>query len=276
MDLNNKNIVFIGEGYVWHSRPPIKSNDLGWLARIRKLFKPSHSFSYPIFNLLIPIHNENVVKNLEKGFFISVKPKDYLNSQESDLRQKFLDFIHTELDYKCDQIWLQTLPKMFGYVFNPVSFWYCYKSGNLDAVLCEVNNTFGDKHFYFIKDIHSSDQKKYYTSKKFHVSPFLDIKGDYSFKFSESSQENEVSIQLFDKSELKIDTKIRLQYKPFKKNTLLYILGKYGWITLLVVLRIHTQALFLWMKGASFFRRPSPPKEQITYEIPKHKQSSSI
>ncbi len=276
MDLKDLNTVLIGEGLVWHSRPPIHISQKSFIGRMRKKFKLPFSFTYPIFNLLVPVHNENVLRSLEKGFFLSLKPKDYLNSKEASLKEKFLEFIGKELNYTCDQIWLQTLPRMFGYVFNPVSFWYCYREGKLDSVLCEVNNTFGDKHFYFIKDVDSSNAKIHQTTKKFHVSPFLDIKGHYTFKFTESEKENEVSIQLFNKSELKISTKIKLHYQLLEKYSSLYILRKYGWMTLMVIIRIHVQALVLWMRGADFFKRPSPPKENITYEYTTPKQSSSI
>lgn len=276
MDLKDQNTVLIGEGFVWHSRPPVHKSENSFIGRIRKKIKSPYSFTYPIFNLLVPVHNEKVLKSLEKGFFLSLKPKDYLSSKEASLKEKILEFIAKELNYTCDQIWLQTLPRMFGYVFNPVSFWYCYSAGKLDSVLCEVNNTFGDKHFYFIKGVNSTGPKIHQTIKKFHVSPFLDIEGHYKFKFTESEKENEVSIQLFNKSELKINTKIKLKYQPFEKYSSLYVLRKYGWLTLMVILRIHLQALVLWLRGADFFKRPSPPKEKITYEFTEHKQSSSI
>lgn len=276
MDLKAKNKILIGEGFVWHSRPNISIQKESFLRKIRKFFNLSNSFSYPIFNLLIPIHEECALSSLEKGLFISLSSKDYLKSKNSSLKKEFLDFIQTELDYTCDKVWLQTLPRMFGYTFNPVSFWYCYKDGNLDAVLCEVNNTFGDRHFYFIEDLGSTHAKSHLARKTFHVSPFLDIKGHYNFKFLESEKENEVRIQLFENSELKIDTKIKLKYQLFENISSFYIFKKFGWMTIMVILRIHMQAIILWIKGAIFFRRPSPPKEQITYEFTEYKQSSSI
>ena len=80
-----------------------------------------------------------------------------------------------------------TMPRMLGYVFNPVSFWFCRdRSGALRAVLCEVNNTFGESHCYLVHhdDLRPIEPDAWLDGRKaFHVSPFLPVEGGYRFRF---------------------------------------------------------------------------------------------
>ncbi len=130
------------------------------------------SFRYPIFNLII---NEEKLKastiKFESFWFLQTLSKDYLDGTVQPLSTKIRTFLANKLDYSPDSIKLQTIPRMFGYVFNPVSFWICYKQNNLDAVLCEVNNTLGDRHFYFLQV--NKDGSELILPKEFYVSPFF-------------------------------------------------------------------------------------------------------
>lgn len=276
MGLNQKNEILIGEGWVRHARPAAKNSKTNFFSFLIRKKTVSHSFSYPLFNLLVPVYNEEALASLKNHFFISLSSKDYLDSKEGSLKKNVKEFLKSELNYSCDQVWLQTLPRTFGYVFNPVSFWYCYQGKNLDAVLCEVNNTFGDRHFYFINEIGKKSTAVHKAVKSFHVSPFFALEGYYTFEFKEIENGNEVRIKLFDHSGLKLDTQIALSHSPLAQVTSFYFLKKYGWITLMVILRIHYQAFKLWKKGADFFKRPEPPKESITYDSTEYKQSRSL
>ncbi len=263
----NKETILFGEGLVWHSRPNSASQQFGLLGRLLKRLKLSNSFSYPIFNLLIPIHSDEVMQQLNERSYLSVRAENYLTSEKGNLRENVRQFLQKEFAYACEKIWLQTLPQMFGYAFNPVSFWYCYKNEKLDAVVCEVNNTFGDRHFYFLQNlnIHSSDPKK--AVKQFHVSPFMDISGYYTFEFDSFEGGNQVRIKLFSSDQhLKLDTLIRLKFRDFESVTAFYILKKFGWLTVMVIWRIHFQALKLWFKGAKFYKHPTPPEKKVTYD----------
>lgn len=257
MDVSTSDQTLFGEGWVMHARPADAS-------------RLKNKFQYPVFNLLVPVHSEQALNKLTQSTFMSLSPCDYLDGRGGSLREKIEDFLGSELNYSCEQIWLQTLPRIFGYVFNPVSFWFCYKGGNLDAVLCEVNNTFGDRHYYFIKNVRQDGSAMHSLPKSFHVSPFFAVTGHYTFKFKKDSEKSDVTIQLFDDDKLKLDTSIRLKFRPLKDFSTLYILRKYGWITVMVILKIHYQAIKLWSKGAAFFRRPPLAKERLTYDRSDH------
>ncbi len=103
------------------------------------------------------------------------------------------------------EIWLQTFPRVLGYVFNPVSFWICTRTdGKVQAVIAEVNNTFGERHCYLLHKDSGEEllSGETFTSKKvFHVSPFCEVRGEYHFRFlfpkdSSSGKNNVCRIEL--------------------------------------------------------------------------------
>ena len=250
----------IGEGFVLHRRPALSDVPGRTGKGVRNAFR------YRTFNLLIPVHAKLVTNILSLRSWVSVHTKDYLDGKPGDLDQNVRDFLKAHLNYSCDQIWLQTMPRLFGYVFNPVSFWFCYRQGVLDSVLCEVNNTFGDRHFYFVRHHGGKLGFSERLEKVFHVSPFFDIAGEYRFNFALDDVRSEARIDLYRNQELQLETRLDLKLRPFDEASTFSLLLRYGWMTPMVVLRIHYQALKLWIKGAPFFRRPSPPESQVSSE----------
>lgn len=100
------------------------------------------------------------------------------------------------------EIVLVTLPRVFGYVFNPVSFWFCLdEKQNLRAVICEVNNTFGETHTYICahKDERPIAPEDILEGKKvFHVSPFMEREGHYRFRFYYNEDKMHTRIDYYD------------------------------------------------------------------------------
>lgn len=260
MDLKQLSILndeksSLGEGWIFHGRPEQIRRSGG-----RKVT----SFKYPIFNVLVPLHNRSAYQHLVSGFFLSIQGQDYLDGRPGDIFNSFSQFMSDHLGYKVEKAWLQTLPRMFGYAFNPVSFWYCYRAVHLDAVLCEVNNTFGDRHFYFMRVDAEGDQYHFTLPKRFHVSPFFPVSGRYEFEFKIKNNLSDVKIKLVEDDNLKLDTRIFLNLKAMDARGSWGLFWRYGWMTPLVVLRIHWQALKLWLNKVSFYSRPQPPKEKLT------------
>lgn len=236
----------IGHGWVFHARPAKNKTGV------------QHSFRYPTFNLLLPTENQEFLHRLARGIFLQVRAEDYLEGQKGDLDFLIRSFLKKHCHYEAEQILLQTLPRMLGYVFNPVSFWLCLKKDQLDAVLCEVNNTFGDRHFYFLKS------KQGTLEKEFHVSPFLAISGNYDFHFQFSKDKSDIQILLKDQDNVLLTTRLNLDLKEFSEQERKSLWLRYGWFSLMVIARIHWQALRLWSKKARFHKRPLPPKEKVS------------
>ena len=87
------------------------------------------------------------------------------------------------------EVWLHCYPRVLGYIFKPVSFWYCHRAdGSLAAVVVEVNNTFGERHCYLLAEPGLAFGRELRASKVFHVSPFCDVEGSYRFRFMRSAR----------------------------------------------------------------------------------------
>lgn len=155
-------------------------------------------------------------------------------------------------DFK-GRIQLVTLPRMFGYVFNPVSFWYCYEGENLTAVVAEVNNTFGETHSYVVKEPLSNVEKP--MKKAFHVSPFYPVEGIYKFNFSE---ENHVIIK-YTSEEGEFIAGMVGDPQRMSRFLIPKICFSYPFYTLWIVILIHFQAFKLFIKKVPFFKKPKPP-----------------
>jgi len=173
------------------------------------------------------------------------------------------------LGENCDgEVELIALPRMLGYVFNPVSFWFCRdRQGALRAVLCEVNNTFGETHCYLV---HHADRRPLRADewlegrKVFHVSPFLPVEGSYRFRFRHEEQSLRVDVNYYDADGLMLATSVEGRLEELCDRTVLRrFLGNPA-MTLGVIVRIHWQALQLWRKRVKFYRKPEPPTELVT------------
>jgi len=163
---------------------------------------------------------------------------------------------------------LMTMPRMLGYVFNPVSFWFCRdRSGALRAVLCEVNNTFGESHCYLVHraDAQPLPPDQWLDGRKvFHVSPFLPVEGGYRFRFRFDDKAAHVDVNYHDTDGLMLATSVSGRRQPLTDRAVLrYFLGN-PTMTLGVIARIHWQALQLWRKRVKFYRKPAPPPEFVT------------
>ena len=164
---------------------------------------------------------------------------------------------------------LHTFPKVLGYVFNPVSFWYFHNDAQqCRAVMCEVNNTFGERHFYLLTAPESKAPLNkgmlLHARKEFHVSPFFPVSGRYEFRFVSSADYSLARINYFEGQVQQLSTSVSGEL--MHPSTLLWgkTLLKYGWFTLAVIAKIHWQAVKLLLKGAKFHGKPAPPRQTIT------------
>ena len=157
-------------------------------------------------------------------------------------------------------------PRVFGFLFNPVSFWLIEKSGALRGVIAEVNNTFGDRHCYLchhddLSPIKSSD--KLAARKVFHVSPFQPREGTYSFRFLIDADRIGIWID-YRHDDGGVYATITGRRQPASSLALCRSLIRRPFGSLRVLALIHFQALKLWLGGAQYRRRPQPPAQGVT------------
>ena len=151
---------------------------------------------------------------------------------------------------------LVTSLRIFGYVFNPVSFFFCYGTDEaLLAVVCEVNNTFGQRHVYVLPA--DEGQSVWHEKKVFHVSPVFTLDGTYRFEFHVGREHLEARIDLYRGGEAQFVSRLSLDRRPLTDASLLRMLVGYPLLTLRVIAAIHWQALRLWWKGAVYHPVPA-------------------
>ncbi len=170
------------------------------------------------------------------------------------------------------EAYLHTMPRLLGFVFNPVSFWHCHDAqGGLRAVLCEVHNTFGEWHNYLVTREDGAPivaDDTLWARKVFHVSPFLPLRGRYRFRFAQHgavhSAIHSAAIDYWEEGVEILTTRLSGRATPLTTANLLRAFFRYPLMTLVVVARIHKQALRLWWKRVPFFSKPLPPVEETT------------
>lgn len=163
-----------------------------------------------------------------------------------------------------DQVLLIAHPRLFGYAFNPISYWLVFeKTLYLKAVLCEVHNTFGSSHNYFLahEDFRGIGPKDVFTAKKnLYVSPFNAVPpGSYTFTFQVTDASFKSVINYFENGEHVLNTFMGGTRAPLTSINILRTIFAYPFMTLLVVFRIHFQALRLRMKGVKSTLASRPP-----------------
>jgi DUF1365 family protein len=171
----------------------------------------------------------------------------------------------SEQDPADGEIWLHCYPRVLGHTFKPVSFWYCHrKDGTLRAIVVEVNNTFGERHCYFLNHPHYGQEHR--ADKVFHVSPFCPVEGGYRFRFMTTPDQlrTVARIDFDDTRGPVIETSVHGVLEPLTRQAVRRALWRYPAMTLGVVARIHWQALRLFIKSAPFFRKPPAPSELVS------------
>jgi uncharacterized protein len=167
------------------------------------------------------------------------------------------------------EVWLHTYPRVLGFSFKPVSFWYCHRAdGSLRAVLAEVNNTFGERHCYLLDAPRLGVPST--ADKVFHVSPFCPVRGHYRFVFMRAqhggTERTVARIDYFDApgAPVLINTSVSGVLEPLTAASQRRALWAHPAMTLGVIARIHWQALRLWLKKTPFFRQPAAPRDFVT------------
>lgn len=161
---------------------------------------------------------------------------------------------------------LLCMPRIFGYVFNPLSIYFCHRSdGSLAAILYEVTNTFGERHSYLIAVEPGAgsivDQR---CRKVFYVSPFMDMDISYTFRVAIPGERISVAIVTSDRIGSVLTAALRGKRSALSDSTLLHALATHPLLTLKVISAIHWHALRLLLKGFKPRPRPRPPNDPVT------------
>lgn len=162
------------------------------------------------------------------------------------------------------KVMLLTQLRNLGYLFNPVSFYYCYDvEGRLRVLLSEVNNTHRDqKLFYTAVD---PDDKRHHDRQKknFYVSPFIDMDTDLTWSFEEPKETLFMEVDSVKDGKAILSTSLTGERKQLSATTLLLLFLRYPMVPLFTILFIHWQALKLWLKKVRFRDKSTSDDEII-------------
>ena len=237
-------------------------------------FPKINKFLYKVFYICFDISKiNNLTRNffsINKFNFLSFYQKDHGNRDGSNLEAWIRNLLYERNLNDCvKKIFLFTHPRILGYVFNPVSFWFCVdEENNLRAVLFEVNNTFNQHHSYLVyNDNHQiiTNDQWFNCDKKFYVSPFFEIVGNYKFRVNFSENKIAVWIDYFIEGKKTLLTSvISYDIMPFTKSRITSIIVKSPLLVFKVIFLIHWQALKLFLKKIKFVTNPNKISKNIS------------
>ena len=231
-----------------------------------------HSLNYNTFSLFVDLDEiESLTKNisifsLNKFNIFSFYNVDHGARDGSLLKDWVLKNIKKfNISNNITKIKLLCYPRIFGYVFNPLSIFYCYENNDLRAIFYEVKNTFNEQHTYIFK-INDNEKIEQKCKKKFYVSPFMDMETYYNFKLLDPKEKLSIFIKQTDGQETVLTATQTGDKKEFSFKQLLINFFKYPLMTIKIISSIHYEAFFLWKKGAVYRKRKNKILNNLSYE----------
>jgi len=238
-------------------------------------FKPKrHFFSYKTFSFLIDL---NEIETLDKkiNFFsynrfniLSFYDVDHGPRDGSPLNAWVKKILaEAKINIGSGTIKLLCYPRLFGYVFNPLSIFYCYGENlKLKAILYEVKNTYNEQHTYVFSASSSSNLILHKCDKKFYVSPFMEMKTFYNFRLLNPGKILNVFIKQGDEEgTLLTACQVGKKIEMSSKNLLFQFL-KHPLMSFKIILAIHFEALRLWIKGVKLVKRKIKIRNNLSIE----------
>ncbi|MDP2000222.1 MAG: DUF1365 domain-containing protein [Rhodoferax sp.] len=243
------------------------------VVRHARLKPTRHAFAYDTYFLMLPMRSLErqgpgaLARNRWAALsFYDADHGDARGPAQGGALGWLDELLHSEDIFDATgEVWLHCYPRVLGFAFKPVSFWYCHTpDGTLRAVVVEVNNTFGERHCYLLDTPRFGVEQR--AAKVFHVSPFCPVEGGYRFRFmlTPDLKRTVARVDFDDAQGPVIETSVSGVLEPLNAQSLRRAVWRYPAMTLGVVLRIHWQAVKLFIKKAPFFGKPTPPTNFTT------------
>lgn len=235
-----------------------------------RLRPAQHSFSYRVFSLLIDIDRIDEAAQSLKLFsrnrfnIFSFNDADHGDGGQSPL-PAYVRALLWGGGFRGDgPIHLLCYPRILGYVFNPLSVYYCHDaSGRLEAVLYEVRNTFGETHHYLLAAEGDGRRIRHSAQKAFYVSPFMDMDQRYDFDLNEPDERITLAIRQHDREGLIFTASFAGERRMMTDKALAAAFFRYPLMTLKVIVAIHWEAARLFAKGLRLRRRQKRPASLV-------------
>ncbi|WP_312783176.1 DUF1365 family protein [Brevundimonas sp.] len=243
----------------------------------RRLRPRAHQLNYRVFWLLLDLAEIDGLDRRLRLFsrnrfnLLSFHDRDHGDGSGTALRPQIEDFLRRAgIDIGDGPIRLLTMPRVLGYVFNPISLYYCHQAdGRLAAMVYEVTSTFGARHAYVIP-VPNVDQAagliRQGAAKALYVSPFMEMEMDYAFRGHAPGERLDLTIDGLDAEGVLITAAMSGERRPLQDRQLWAAALALPLMTLKVMAAIHWEALKLWLKGVRLTRQPPPARESVTIQ----------
>jgi len=170
------------------------------------------------------------------------------------------------LDIGDGRVRMLCMPRTLGYVFNPLSVYFCHRAdGTLAALVYQVHNTFGERHSYVIPVTRGCGAVHQQCEKSFYVSPFMEMNLHYDFRIIGPDEQIAVGMRVTTPEGLLFNAALAGKRKELSDATLIRLCLTFPLLTLKVIAAIHWEALRLWLKGIPY--RPRPPALDTTVSV---------
>ena len=189
--------------------------------------------------------------------------RDHLGSPDATLRENLDAFLAThDVDLHGGRITMLANARVLGYVFNPISVFWCHRpDGDLECVVVEVHNTYGERHAYLVR---TDDQHRARTEKRLYVSPFNDVTGSYDLLLPEPGPKARVSVTLRRPGQQPFTATLVGHARPATLGAVLRAAVTRPLEPLAVQARIKSHGIRLWLRRLPVQPRPThPPQEAV-------------
>ncbi len=223
-------------------------------------FSPKRNyFTYPVFIFAMDLDEiEGWDKKLRffghnRFSLYTLRDRDHVTASERTIKENVIHLLR-ERGYEgpVDRVVMVTQFRVLGYLFNPVTFYYCYADGKEVAYVAEVNNTFHQRYSYVFFEGTGS----FLAEKVFYVSPFMEMEVSYHFRFEPLDGDWSVYIDDYKAGKVVLKTHIAGKLRPFSDGELVKSFLRIPWMSVWIIGWIHWQALRLWIKRVPLVFRP--------------------
>lgn len=236
-----------------------------------------HHFTYPVYNFLLNLRDlpqldrDLPMFGYNRRNIVSIYDKDHFDEPQRSIKEKLFAYLaRHDVAPPEGEIYMLTNARVLGYVFNPVSFFYCYHTtGELAFVVAEVNNTFGERYPYLLTaesalPARPRDEqraiKRYGADKCFYVSPLIEMDARYEFTFSSPLAERMfVQIDEFQQQQKFFQARLSGDLQPLTARTLRHALLRYPFMSMQIMTYIHWEAIKTYLRGVPFIKKPESP-----------------
>lgn len=239
------------------------------VVRHRRRSPVEHDFEYPLFMMYLDLSELPSVFD-GRWLWSARRPAaawfrraDYLGDPEVELDVAVRDEAERLTGERPEgPIRMLTHLRYLGYVQNPVTFYYCFRSdgGEVETIVAEITNTpWGERHTYALRSDGAAAGacgRSHSFEKSFHVSPFMDMDQRYEWRFSEPGPNLRVHMRSLDGEGKMFDATLALRREEISTRSLMAALARYPWMTARVVAGIYWQAFRLWIKRAPYYEHP--------------------